>query len=175
MGGVGSGNPFTTSYEDALELLEHMEGKDGAQPLPLIKAADAVGIKLTTAYECIQRFPDLAERYAAAKEALADHYAEGSLETLEQGLDMIVSPSVDAKRTNAIASATRNLSERRAWAARMLSPQRYGDKVQHSGAIEHRAVVLLPQLVAAPAVTAPTVRATLASGDDATDADAPAG
>lgn len=173
--GATLGRPQLTTYDDALALLSLMEGSATADPLPLIRAAKAIGMPYTTAYECLQRYPELSERLERAKEGLADFYADGALETLDNGLSLILDASTDAKRTNAIASATRNISDRRAWAARMLSPTRYGDRVQHSGSIEHKAVVLLPQLVAAPAVTAPTVRATLASGDDASDADAPTG
>lgn len=143
MGGPGSGPAPTYTIEHAEQIVALME----RERLPLLQASAQLGIPLASAHDCIRRHHDThGDRYRMAQEALADEYAHGALSAVEDGVRLVLDESVDAKRANAVASATRNLSERRAWAARMLAPDRYGDRVTHAGTIRHETVVLLPQL-----------------------------
>ncbi len=143
MGGPGSGPPPTYTIDDAERIVSLME----VARVPLIQASAQLNIPLASAHDCIRRHQDThGERYRMAQEALADEYAHGALSAVEDGVRLVLDEGVDAKRANAVASATRNLSERRAWAAKMLAPDRYGDRVTHGGTIRHEAVVLLPQL-----------------------------
>lgn len=159
MGGPGSGPSPTYTIEHARELLRLMRD-DG---LPLVRAAKQLGIPHSRAWECIHRHEETRDAYPAAQSLVADVMAEQSLAAVEEGVTLVLDASVDAKRANAVASATRNLSDRRAWAAKMLAPDRYGDRVTHGGTIRHEAIVLLPQLQALtpPAGATPSERSEL--------------
>lgn len=162
MGGVGSGPPHEYQREDGETVIALMRNGETS----LSSALQHVGMGKGTFYLLLERFPDLHADYEAVRPIVAHSFAEKGIAAVERAWDTVLDDKVDAKRANAVASAGRNLADRYAWMASRIDPATWGDKVQHSGAIEHRAVVLLPQLVAAPAVTAPTVRATLAAGDD---------
>ncbi len=171
MGGLGSGPPPLYTIEDGERVLQLMRNGE----VSLSAALEHVGMGKAAWYRLCEDHPQLQAEYETTRPIVAHSYAEKGIAAVQEAWEKVLDVNVDAKRANAVASAGRNLADRYAWMASRIDPATWGDKVQHSGAIEHRAVVLLPQLVAAPAVTAPTVRATLASGGDGSDADAPAG
>lgn len=143
MGGIGSGPPPDYSLTDGEAVLQTMQERG----ISLSSALRAHGMGKAAWYRLCDVHPALAERYAAIRPDVADAYAERSLRAVQRAWDTVLDPSVDAKRTNAVASAGRNLSDRLAWIAGRIDPERWGDAVRHTGTIAHQhAVVVLPPL-----------------------------
>lgn len=157
MGGVGSGPPPDYSLADGEAVLQTMQERG----VSLSSALRAHGMGKAAWYRLCEVHPPLAERYAAIRPDVADAYAERSLAAVRRAWDTVLDPNVDAKRTNAVASAGRNLSDRLAWIASRIDPERWGDSVRHTGTLRHEhAVVVLPPL-------APLAPPQLASDDSA--------
>lgn len=138
-----------------------MEGNDAS----LGEAARQLGIPLVSAHVVIHRHDATAARYRALQASMAELWEAESAHAIEEGARLVLDPGVDAKRANAVANVARSLSERYAWRAKVADPSRYGDQLNVKGAVDVRAVVLLPPLAGPASAIAAAMPAELAGPD----------
>jgi hypothetical protein len=88
--------------------------------------------------------------YQSALETQAEFYATDSSEILDEGLDDIkLTGATNPKIASALAAIWREKANARARIAGQFAPRRYGQKIEHTGTIQH-AVVMLPPLEPLP-------------------------
>lgn len=93
-------------------------------------------------YDWIREDEEYGKRFKAAKEFLAHHYAQQSVDLLDDGS---ADEPKDAKRASAHVNLLSARSKARQWLASKWLSQEYGEKIEHRGTITN-AVVLLPPL-----------------------------
>jgi Bacteriophage Sf6, terminase small subunit-like len=108
------GRPSTYRPEVADEICDLIA--DGVPLYKVCKSGDYP--HLSTIYKWLENEPTFAEKYARAKERLADFRADEIIEIADTCED---------------ANVARLRVDARKWAAAKLMPRRYGDRITHEG------------------------------------------
>lgn len=94
------------------------------------KACDKVGLSFDTFWRWLATDKDLSERYAIAKEMMAEQWADEIVEIADQPPELVVDDAGAAKIDSGFVQYQRLRVDARKWISSRLMPKKYGETIK---------------------------------------------